>query len=430
MRTKRKSFRLASIGLVDQFVSAASNAANIVLAAVLISSEREAGAMMLALTIGYFAVGLNRAFIGDVLLAHLPRCEIGDQVRLVRNAAATALAFGLAVGLLLIFVGTAWPRSSPIDFSRLAWIGSALPVVLLQDTGRYAAMAASRPKQALLSDATWITVQAILVAVGAWMGAVTTGKLLFAWGVGAASGAVAWIAIDRIGISKGKPWEWIREMRYISGWFTASALLGQLQVQLTAFLVTGLLGPAAFTRLRLFQTAILAPAQNLMMALIGVLVPRISRLARSERIDEVQRQVRLAALGCALMGATALAVFVPIAPRAMHQFLPRYADATSLILPIGLQACLYAVQIPYSAAMRGMQQSKALVLQSAVLAVATVVGVLFGAGCAGLVGAAWGMCLGTAIGLVTMIVLHEVAIKRNKRGEASRRRQALERKPS
>jgi hypothetical protein len=52
MNAGRDQLRRAGIGLADQVVSALSNAANIVLAALLLDPDRGAGAVMLAVTGG------------------------------------------------------------------------------------------------------------------------------------------------------------------------------------------------------------------------------------------------------------------------------------------------------------------------------------------------------------------------------------------
>jgi O-antigen/teichoic acid export membrane protein len=124
-----------------------------------------------------------------------------------------------------------------------------------------------------------------------------------------------------------QPGRWLAEIRQLSGWFTATALLGQIQVQLVAFLVAGALGPAAFARLRLAQTAILAPAQNLMMATMGLLAPRASRLAAAGNNDQLRRHVRVLAWTLAAVATAAIAIVVPLARPALQAVLPHYADA-------------------------------------------------------------------------------------------------------
>src|SRR5256885_17131257 len=92
--------RRVTVGLVDQVVIALANAGNNLLALALLDRAR-AGVMLLSLGVGYFVIGVNRAFVGEVLLTLASRYEGARQERLIRNGAATALALaGSARGLL------------------------------------------------------------------------------------------------------------------------------------------------------------------------------------------------------------------------------------------------------------------------------------------------------------------------------------------
>jgi hypothetical protein len=79
-----------------------------VLAALLLDPDRGGGAMMLAVTVAYVVVSVNRAFIGDVLLAQASRHDGDDRDRLVRHGAAAALIVAVAAVLVLAGVGAIW----------------------------------------------------------------------------------------------------------------------------------------------------------------------------------------------------------------------------------------------------------------------------------------------------------------------------------
>jgi O-antigen/teichoic acid export membrane protein len=256
----------------------------------------------------------------------------------------------------------------------------------------------------------WVVVQAAGVAVIITRGQLTGGGLLACWGAGAATGAGWWLVADRLNPLRGRPRRWLAETRHLSGWFAGTALLGQVQAQLVAFLVAGTLGTAAFARLRLAQTALLAPAQNLMMAAMGLLVPRSSHLAATGGTAALRRQTRILTVALAALAAASLVIVVLLAGPVLRAVLPRYADAAPLAFPLGIQAGLYLIQIPYAAALRGMQRGRLLLAQYVIFSIVGITGLLIGTHVAGLTGAAWGLCAGAAAGLIAMVMSYRTAV--------------------
>jgi O-antigen/teichoic acid export membrane protein len=401
--------RRVPLGLADQIVSALSNAAAILLPLVLLPDQQEAGAAILALTVAYVVLSVNRSFVGEVLLAHASRQDVTVRARLVRDGAAAALVVGIVAGLVMFGVSALWPDTGNLDLSQLIWVAPAMPFVVIQDTGRYAAFAARQPERALVLDSVWVIVQALLVTGLVMWGHPTGGTLLACWGAGAAAGAVCWLLRDRLSPLAGRPRRWLTETRHLSGWFATTAVLGQVQVQLVAFLVAGTLGTAAFARLRLAQTVVIAPVQNLMMAAMSLLVPRSSLLVAGGKMAELRRQTRKLTVAAVGLAVGVFVIVMLLAEPLLQVALPRYADAAPLRYPLSIQAGIYLIQIPYAAALRGMQAARLLLLQYVIFAIVSIGGLIVGAHAGGLFGAAWGLCVGAAAGLVTMMVLYRVA---------------------
>src|SRR5207302_3524385 len=109
------------------------------------------------------------------------------------------------------------------------------------------------------------------------------------------------------------PRHWLRETRYLSGGFTATGVIGQLHVQAVGFLVTGQLTAAQLKDLRTGQTTLLQPAQNFATAMMGLLVPRSSRLAGSGDAAGLRRQTLRVAAAFAGLAALLVAIVVPVA---------------------------------------------------------------------------------------------------------------------
>ncbi|HWB37312.1 MAG TPA: hypothetical protein VHA75_14940 [Rugosimonospora sp.] len=409
----RGGARFVTVGLADQVVIALANAGNTLLCLALLDRGR-AGVMLLSLGLGYLVIGVNRAFVGEVLLTLASRYDDGRRDRLVRDGAAAALAVAGLAALACLAVGLT-VRGARIDLGDLVWVAPFLPSLLLHDTGRYSYLAARQPQRALVIDAVWVGTQALGVAVLVVSGLASAGGLFVCWGVGATAGATTFLL--RSGVRPGSPRAWFRQTRRLSGWFTATALIGQLQGQAVGFLVTNQLSARELSGLRGAQTALLQPVQNFITAVMGLLVPRTSRLAAEagagapDAAGRLRRQTRTLALAFACLGVLLVAVVVPVA-RTILVRLPKFADIAPLALPIAIQPALYLVQLPFAAALRGMHRANLLFVQYAVFTSASLTGLVVGAGADRLPGAAWGLTAGSLTGLAAMIVLYAWAQRR------------------
>jgi O-antigen/teichoic acid export membrane protein len=400
----------AAVGLVDQAVIALANAGNNLLALALLDRSR-AGVMLLSLGVAYFVLGVNRAFVGEVLLTMAARYEGERQARLVRNGVAAALTVAGCAAAVLLLVWFAVPARGGVDLRDLVWVAPFLPALLVHDTGRYGYLADRRPQRALVVDAIWVGTQLCSVLVLAATGSVTAGGLFTCWGVGATAGATVFLVRSRIRPWDGDPRRWLTETRHLSGWFTATALVGQVQGQAVGFLVASRLSTRELSGLRGAQTALLQPVQNFITALMGLLVPRASRFAAGAATDRLRRQTAVLAAVLAGAGVLLVAVAVPVA-HAVLVHLPKFADLTPLVLPIAIQPAIYLVQLPFAAALRGMQRGPLLFAQYVVFTTTSLTGLVVGARLDRLPGAAWGLTTGSAVGLVTMVGLYRYAVDR------------------
>jgi O-antigen/teichoic acid export membrane protein len=407
--------RWVGAGLADQAVMAAANAANTLLPIGLLPDRSQAGALILSVGLGYLVLSVNRAFVGDVLLAQVSRLDGSERARMVRHALTTAVAVGLLGAVALIGVWAAWRHpSGKIDLRDLIWVAPFLPVILLHDTGRYTYLSARQPGQALLIDLVWAGAQAVVIVILVATGSTSPGLLLASWGLGACVGATAFVTRSGARPWRGNPRRWLAETRRLSGWVTATTLVGQVQVQAVGFLVAGRMSTADLAVLRSGQTALLQPVQNLVQAMMGLLVPRSARLAGTRDATGLRRQtVRLAAAN-ACLAVLMVAVVVPVAT-VLRPHLGRYAAIVPLALPISLQAGIYLLQIPFTAAMRGMQRARLLFAQYLIFTATSLTGLVLGAslGSRGhLNGAAWGLTAGAGAGLAAMVGLYVRAAAR------------------
>lgn len=416
--------RWVTTGLADQVVIATANAANTLLALILLPRVT-AGYVVLTLNLTYFVLITGRAFVGDVLLAKVAR--LGGQARLglIRDGLAAALSVGLAGAAVFVVLWSflRHPHAN-ISLADLIWLAPFLPSLLLHDAGRYSYLARREQDQALVIDLTWVGSQ-ILAVLGLFALGLQhePGLLLATWGFGATVGAVTFMLRSRLLPWQGDPRRWITETRGLSAWFTATAIVGQVQIQAVGFLVSRQLGPAQVSGLRGAQTVLLQPVQNLSIAVTALLVPRSSRLAGQGAAGGLRRQTLRVAAALALGALLLLVVLVPLAAGLLTH-IPKFRDIAPLALPVGIQAGIYLVQVPFTAAMRGMHLARALFIQYVIFTTASLTGLVYGGSVGGLPGAAWGLTTGAGIGFAIMVVWCLVAIGRVTPAAADRRRAA------
>lgn len=383
----------AATGIADQIISSGTNFATGFVAGRLLDATLFAQ-FVIALSAAYIALGVQRALVGDPLLAYSAGFEEPERRRMAADATATALWLGvLATGLGVAAWATGWSLTRD-----MIWLAPWIPAVLVQDAGRYVYLAARRPDQALVLDVIWALVQAATV-LGVWLLARPgPGLLAAAWGFGALAGALASLAISRRVPWRGSPRAWARESGHLSGWFTPTAILSQTQYQAVLFLVGGLLSADALGGLRGIQLVILQPVQTVMLAVTSLMVPHAARLyASGDRKSLSSSTWRLGAVFLVLGLATV--VLVPLRAQFLQLVLPKYVGFAAIVPAIVAQAIVYAFVAPFVSALRGLQRARDLFVIQVLFALLTIAGVIIGARWYGVVGAAWGLTI-ASVGLV------------------------------
>jgi O-antigen/teichoic acid export membrane protein len=415
--TRLRGARAFGAGIVDQVVIAAANAGNSLLALLLIHPNGRAGVLALALVVGYVVVSLNRAFVGEVLLALAARFreESAARVRLVRDGLTAASIFGLLAAALLALVwGIGAAVGGELSLPDLIWVAVVLPVILLHDTARYSYLAAGAPQKALVIDLTFVAVQGLAVLAVVLVG-VTPARLLLCWGVGAAAGFGLFAVRTRHLPWRGDARRWLGQTRFLSGWFTATAVIGQLHVLAVNFLIGGALSRSAVSAFRFVQTTVLQPVQNLNQSLMSLFVPRVShRAGAAEKDPAAAVALRREVLrGAAILGGLAVVLIAVGGPltQLVLPYVRRYADAAPLAWPMLVQGGIYMVQAPFTAAMRGMHRARMQFAQYVVFSAVSLIGLVVGARGWGLVGAGWGLAIGSLIGLATTVAFYWYALR-------------------
>ena len=417
--TKLRGARWIGAGLLDQVVIATANAANTLLGPILLPSRDRAGLMVLSLGVGYLAMYLNRAFVGDVLIAMASRYEGERRDSLVRNGLTTAATAGLLCGVIFVVIWLVRPRGGSTDLLDLIWIAPFLPAIMLHDTARCAYLARRQPEKALTIDLVWAGTQAVIVTAMIVLHAYSAGGLLVAWGCGAIAGATIFLVREKQRPWRGDPRHWLAETRHLSGWFTATAVIGQFQLQAVNFLVGIRLAAADIAGLRFVQTIQMQPIQNLITAVQGLIVPRASRYAADaakpgtpgqQAATALRRQTWRLAVVFAGLGLVMVLIAWPTVSYVLSHT-KKWADVAPLALPVSLQGMMYLIQVPFTAAIRGMHRAKLLFAQYLAFSTVALTGLVIGSEVGGLQGAVWGLFTGTTTGLLVMIAMYWQAVR-------------------
>lgn len=412
-----KSVRLArprvAAGVVDQIVSSGTNFATSLVAARLLAPDRF-GSVVVALSIAVVVVSAQRAFVGDTLLAYAPAAEPGRRAELARHAVTAAAVLGCAGALVGLAIG-----SLPFDLTRdVGWMAIWLPAVVVQDSLRYVAFAEGRPQRALLSDLVWAMVQGLALVVVIMQGWDSGPTVLATWGLGATAGATAACLLAQLNPLAGRPREWLRETRHLSGWFAAQTLVAQSQGQVVVFIIGGILGTAAVGGLRAVQLALILPVLTLLLAAQSLFVPRIAAASARGDYGLIRRWVRRLATQF-LIGSVVLSVPVVIWRDDVVGMIfgSDFSEYTDLMLPVAVATVLLSLNTPYTAACRGLQNARGIFGIQALYSFFTIPAAIVGAITYGVLGAAWAMTLGNSV-----LMLATTATYRRTLDQARRRR--------
>jgi hypothetical protein len=90
--------------------------------------------------------------------------------------------------------------------------------------------------------------------------------------------------------------------------------------------------------------------------------------------------------------------------------LPAYLAGAALALPVAVQGAVYLAQVPFTAALRGMQRPRSLLPQYVIFSVISIAAFVTGVRLGGLVWGVWGLTAGAAFGCVVMVWAYRRAL--------------------
>lgn len=386
---RRPGTRLAVLcSVADQGVAALTNIAVLVVAARQ-SSAPAFAAFSVVYTAFTVVLGLATAFVGQALVL-----ERGDP-HAVRTACRSALAFTGGASVLLGGLTAAAVQCVPGPPGRLAGglaaLGAVLPVLLTHECLRYVFSTLRRSDHALTADLLRLLV-AVPVLV---LQPDTSGpaRLIAVWGLSGLPALLTALVLARPRLRDGgtDPLRYLRA-GHLGRRFAVEFSVGNAGTQLAVVGLGLVATPLAVGALR-GATTLFGPLNVLFNAVTGFGPPLLGRL------DGARRAARVAAgTGAALALAAGgwAAVLCVLPGRAGRALLgDTWPSAAHLLPATGSQYAVMALVTCGLLTLRVLSPRATLPIQ-VVFSLTSVCCLLGGYLAGGVLGAAWGLCLGSA----------------------------------
>ncbi|SER38290.1 hypothetical protein [Streptomyces qinglanensis] len=371
--------------VADQGVAAATNIAVLVVAARR-SDVHAFATFSLVYTVFTVLLGLTVAYVGQALVL-----EQGAPERVARacrsGVAFTALA---AAAPAVIAAPALWAVGGGTG-TALAALALVLPLALTQETTRYAFATLHRPQYALLADV--LRLAAVLPALAAQPSGAGAARLLLAWGVSALPAlAVALWLLGRHTRGAGQDPARCLRRDHLGRRFAVEFGVGNAGSQLAVIGLGLLADPLAVGALRGAGT-LYGPMNVLFNAATGFGPPLLNRTGGG------RRAARAAAAAGGVLAALAAAwtTVLLLLPDGYGRALlgDTWASAARLLPATGSQYAAMALGTCGLLTLRVLRPRTTLPLQL-VFSLASVCCLLGGYLLGGVLGAAWGLCLGSA----------------------------------
>jgi O-antigen/teichoic acid export membrane protein len=390
--SKQSAGRRLRVITIDQAIAGASNVLIAVLAARLLPVA-SFGLFGIVFLVYVMAQGVSRALVSDPLLVH----PLEAQKR-TGEVIGTSFVLGLGVAVVVLLAGLTAQFADARLGDALMVLALCMPLLVLQDLGRYLAFATQRPASAVVLDITWLV---LLFGAIAALFATNTRTLpwfIAAWGgSGAAAGLLLFWQHSAREVRLRLSWlrhTWSFSWRYLISYVsTQGAALGAssgVGAISGARALGGVQGAALLVR----------PFMTFQVAAIAATVGEVTRSQEADR--GLRRRV---ALTSALTTAAALVnmlVMLVLSDRLGEVVLgASWHAAQPLLLPTGVQIVCLGLMTGVRAGLLGMRAIRKAMMIDVASTVMVLVAAISGAVIDGATGALWAIALGQ--GLMTVV---------------------------
>lgn len=396
-QSKQSAGRRLSTITIDQVIAGSSNVLIAIVAARVLGVE-SFGLFGIVFIIYVTSQGVSRALVSEPLLVHPVEAQErpGDVI-------GAAGVLGLGVGIVVCLSGLLAGIWDGGLGRALLVMGICMPLLVLQDLGRYLGFATHRPSMSLTLDIVWLVL--MVAAIGVMLAAHADSLTWFiaAW---AGSGAVAGLyLLWRYRRHSIRPsLSWVRETWMFSWRYLLSYAATQGSTLIASIGILAISGLRALGSVR-GTLLLMSPIVTFQAASIAAGVAEVSRLPTEG--DHLRKHVTK---------TTALTTVVAMLTMLVLLFLPdelgkmvlgeTWEPTKPLLLPASVQMILLALISGPRSAMLGMRAVKITVridVVSTIIALgATIIGVVV----ADAFGAFWALAIGQAIIAITWWIVY------------------------
>jgi O-antigen/teichoic acid export membrane protein len=304
-----------------------------------------------------------------------------------------ALAFGVAlVGLATLPVDTRLG-------SALIVLGACMPLLVLEDLGRYLAFALQRPSSALVLDVTWLVLLAAAVVPLFVTDTESLAWLTAAWaGSGAAAGLLLFLQHRTAGLHLGLAW-----LRHTWG-FSWRYLISYTATQGGALAAASAVGAIAGARaLGGLQGAILLvrPFMTFQIAVTAASIGHVTRsLGEMAAIRPYVMRISLLTTAAAALNLFAMLILPDGVGEAILG--DSWEVAEPLLLATGVQILFLALMTGVRAGLLGMRAIRTVMMIDVVTTALVFAASIIGAEINGALGAIWAITFVQALMAVVM----------------------------
>jgi O-antigen/teichoic acid export membrane protein len=386
-------------GGVDQGLSSATNLGLSVLAGRFLGASG-LGVAFLGFVASLFTLSLVRGFVTAPFVVATSVLDQHERDEATRRCITLVVAAGFGASALMALLGLVVP--DPLGQSLVVFAPCVVAVVV-QDLWRSTLFRDQCGSAAALNDGVWAAVMLALVAVVWWHP--TEWTVALAWGGGAGVAAIVgfWqVDLRPTGLTASANW-WKRELQRLGSWMAMESVIIAVGGQATIIILAALLTASEIGGLRVVQV-VFAPMTLIGEALHYPGVPIMTR-ALASALAEARRWALRLGLGALAIIACYLAVVAPLSSQILaHVFGPEFKKFTDLILPTALAQILWAMSIGFLILLKADRRVHATVACMVTNTIVTITATPILASRYGVIGAAWGIALGTATGSISAIV--------------------------
>lgn len=347
MRSNGSANRRVAMITADQIVSGASNVAAAVLAARILTVS-SFGVFTIVFLVYVTAQGIARALVGSPLLIHPREAEErpGDAI-------SAALLVGIGLGAVLVVVGWLVELMGLDGGLAVIVLGICLPLLGLQDIGRFLGFALQRPSFSLLLDTAWLILMVPSLAFIVITNHHTLTWFVVAWG---GSGSAAGLIVARIFLRSrtARPMAWLRQTWPFAWRYLASFITNQGST-LAASLGLSAIGSAAVVGALRAAQLLQRPIGAVQSAGVASGTAEISRVENPQRPEISRMTWKLTGL-LGIAGLANLLVLL-VLPDALGRAVlgDSWRIAKGLLLPLNIQLLLLCITTGAQAALLGLK---------------------------------------------------------------------------